>query len=225
MKNKEKNLHAAPPMDISTRIVNAKQMCHSANQHVTEICIVKDMQRGIMANATQRLHLNVQVLKVVGNTIRGTLERWTWMLDVDQEGGEIDIMDAISKKEVICLFLSIVPIKIFNDCNSDINIKYNVLLQILPSFMTQWEPEKHVITNQFIHGMDVMDFLLARQRNAKNDVLSMITLLDAQQVTFASTCYGTRLEGSAISPPMSATSFLQRAVVTLAAAHATTLDV
>ena len=50
------------------------------------------------------------------------------MLDVDQEGGEIDIMDAISKKEVICLFLSIVPIKIFNDCNSNINIKYNVLL-------------------------------------------------------------------------------------------------
>ena len=55
-----------------------------------------------MGNATQRLLLNVQVLKVVDNTIRGTLEPWTWMLDVDQEGGEIDIMDAILKKEVIC---------------------------------------------------------------------------------------------------------------------------
>ena len=54
-----------------------------------------------MGNATQRLHLNVQVLKVVDNTIRGTLEPWMWMLDVDQEGGEIDIMDAILKKEVI----------------------------------------------------------------------------------------------------------------------------
>ena len=43
----------------------------------------------------------MQVLKVVGNTIRGTLAPWTWILDVDQEGGEIDIMDAISKKEVI----------------------------------------------------------------------------------------------------------------------------
>ena len=54
-----------------------------------------------MGNAIQRLHLNVQVLKVVGNTIRGTWEPWTWTLDVDQEGGEIDIMDAILKKEVI----------------------------------------------------------------------------------------------------------------------------
>ena len=46
------------------------------------------------------------------------------MLDVDQEGGEIDIMDAILKKEVICLcFFGKVPIKIFNDCNSDIHIK------------------------------------------------------------------------------------------------------
>ena len=53
----------------------------------------------------------------------------------------------------------------------------------------------------------------------------MIILRNAQQVMFASMCYGTRSEGSAISPPMSATSFLQRAVVTLAAAHATTLDV
>ena len=100
-KNNPKKVHAAPPMDISIRIVNAKQMCHFVNQHATEICIVKDMQRGIMGNAIQRLHLNVQVLKVVGNTIRGTLAPWTWILDVDQEGGEIDIMDAISKKEVI----------------------------------------------------------------------------------------------------------------------------
>ena len=54
-----------------------------------------------MGNATQRLLLNVQVLKVVDNTIRVTLEPWTWILDVDQEGGEIDIMDAILKKEVM----------------------------------------------------------------------------------------------------------------------------
>ena len=50
------------------------------------------------------------------------------MLDVDQEGGAIDIMDAILNKEVICLFFNKVPINIFNDCNSDINIGYNVLL-------------------------------------------------------------------------------------------------
>ena len=165
------------------------------------------MQRGIMGNVTQRLHLNVQVLKVVGNTIRGTLEPWTWILDVDQGGGEIDIMDAILKKEVIFQQSSERrrKIKIFNDCNSDINIGYNVLLQILPSFMTQWEPEKHVTTNQFIHGTDVMDFLSARQRNANKDVRSMIILRNAQQVMFASMCYGTRLEGSAIWPQMSAT--------------------
>ena len=70
-----------------------------------------------------------------------------------------------------------------------------------------------------------MDFLSARSRNANKDVRSMIILRNAQQVMFASMCYGTRLQGSAIWPQMSATSFLQRAVVTLAAAHATTLDV
>ena len=51
-----------------------------------------------------------------------------WMLDVDQEGGEIDIMDAILKKEVIFWCFCKVPINKFNDCNSDINIGYNVLL-------------------------------------------------------------------------------------------------
>ena len=55
-----------------------------------------------------------------------------------------------------------------------------------------------------------MDFLLARSRNAKSDVRSMIILRNAQQVMFASMCYGTRLEGSAIWPQMSATSSLQR---------------
>ena len=101
-KNNPKKVHAARPMDISTRIVSAKPMCHSVNQYVTEICIVKDMQRGIMGNATQPLHLNAQILKVVDNTIRVTLEPWTWILDADQEGYEIDMMDVISNKEVSC---------------------------------------------------------------------------------------------------------------------------